>query len=122
MFRGQGKSFASDGLALAAAKKSIKCGWDTQIAEPARQFVYMPLMHSECLVDQDRCVRLILTRMPETGDRTIDHARAHREVIRQFGRFPYRNAALGRRSRAEELTYLAAGGYGYTFNTMAQAA
>ncbi len=122
MFRAQGKAFASDGLALAAAKKSIKCGWDTQIAEPARQFVYMPLMHSECLVDQDRCVRLILTRMPETGDRTIDHARAHREVIRHFGRFPYRNAALGRRSRAEELTYLAAGGYGYTFNTMAQAA
>ncbi len=122
MFRGTGQAFASDPLALAAAKKAIREGWDMQIAEPARQFVYMPLMHSECLADQERCVRLIKTRMPETGDHNIDHARAHRAVIREFGRFPYRNAALGRTSRAAELSYLEAGGYGYTFNTMDKAA
>lgn len=122
MFRGTGEAFASDPLALAATKKAIKEGWDTQIAEPARQFVYMPLMHSECLADQDRCVRLIKTRMPETGARNIDHARAHRQVIREFGRFPYRNDALGRASRAAELSYLDAGGYGYTFNSMDKAA
>lgn len=122
MFRDSGKAFATDGLALAAAKKAIAHGWDMAIPEPARQFVYMPLMHSECLADQDRCVRLMLTRMPETGSSNLAHARAHRQVIREFGRFPYRNAALGRVSRAEETAYLAAGGYGYTFNTLQQAA
>ena len=54
-------------------------------------------MHAESLAQQERGVRLILTRMPRTGASNLVHARAHREVIRRFGRFPYRNAALGRR-------------------------
>ena len=74
---------------------AIKREWDMRIDEPARQFFYMPLMHSECLSDQDRAVRLVKTRMPATGEGTIDHARAHREIIRMFGRFPFRNEALG---------------------------
>ena len=66
----------------------------------------MPLMHSEDLADQDRCVDLIATRMPETGADNLIHARAHREVIRRFGRFPFRNAALGRETTAEEQDFL----------------
>ena len=83
-----------------------------RIDEPARQFFYLPLMHSENLCDQDRCVRLICERMPGEGGSNLLHARAHREVIRRFGRFPHRNAALGRASSASEAAFLKAGGYG----------
>lgn len=114
MFRGMAKSFAADPIALAAAKMAIEKGWDKRIDEPARQFFYLPLMHSECLVDQDRAVRLIMTRMPNDGDANLLHAKAHREVIRKFGRFPYRNEALGRETPASELAYLESGGYGAT--------
>ncbi|MGY9046247.1 MAG: DUF924 family protein, partial [Rhodobacterales bacterium] len=64
MFRGSGESFASDSVALAVAKQSISRGWDLKIDEPARQFFYLPLMHSENLSDQDRCIRLMHERMP----------------------------------------------------------
>ena len=114
MFRGDAKSFAADGVALAAAKMAIKKGWDQRIDEPARQFFYLPLMHSECLVDQDRAVRLIMTRMPQEGAGNLIHAKAHREVIRKFGRFPYRNEALGRETPPAEVEYLEKGGYGAT--------
>ncbi len=83
-----------------------------KIDEPARQFFYLPLMHAENLSDQDRAVRLIHTRMPETGEGNRDHACAHRAVIREFGRFPYRNAALGRRTTPAEQVFLNDGGYG----------
>lgn len=112
MFRDTARAFASDGVAKAAAKAAIAKGWDTRIDEPARQFFYMPLMHSEVLADQNRAVRLFMTRMPETGDDNLPHARAHREVIRRYGRFPTRNAALGRTNNAEEQSYLDEGGYG----------
>jgi uncharacterized protein (DUF924 family) len=89
-----------------------------RIDEPARQFFYLPLMHSENLCDQERCVRLLCERMPETGAHNLLHARAHREVIRRFGRFPHRNAPLARRSSHEETAYVAAGGYGSTVRTL----
>ncbi|AHD00827.1 DUF924 family protein [Leisingera methylohalidivorans] len=111
MFRGEGKAFASDRAALSAAKVAINKNWDKKIDEPARQFFYLPLMHSENLCDQERCIRLMLERMPRTGTSNLLHARAHREVIRQFGRFPYRNEALRRASTAPELDYVMAGGY-----------
>lgn len=111
MFRGSGEAFQSDPRALDLAKKAISVGYDLKIDEPQRQFFYLPLMHSETLTDQDRCVRLILTRMPETGESNLKHACAHRDVIRRFGRFPYRNEALGRESSPAEQDYLAAGGY-----------
>ncbi|WP_113911246.1 DUF924 family protein [Roseovarius dicentrarchi] len=120
MFRGDGTSFATDRQALSAAKASIGRGWDVAIDEPARQFFYLPLMHSENLPDQDRCIRLICDRMPETGDGTLLHAQAHREVIREFGRFPYRNAALERKSTPSEIAYLKAGGYSYTVRKLQQ--
>ncbi len=118
MFRGTGRCFAADGVALAAAKMAIQKGWDKKIDEPARQFFYLPLMHSECLVDQDRAVRLFMTRMPENGARNLIHAKAHREVIRQFGRFPYRNEALGRETPQAEVEYLESGGYGATVRAL----
>ncbi len=118
MFRGEGQAFATDGIARAAAKMAIDKGWDLRIDEPARQFFYLPLMHSECLADQERCVRLMMTRLPGTGADNLLHARAHREVIRRFGRFPYRNEALARPTQAGEADFLAAGGYGATVREM----
>lgn len=114
MFRGTGRAFATDRSALAAAKAAIDRKWDLRIAEPARQFFYLPLMHSENLCDQNRCVRLMHERMPETGASNMLHAQAHREVIRLFGRFPYRNEALKRRFTASEQAYVDQGGYGAT--------
>ena len=99
---------------MAASKQSIHRGWDMKIDPPARQFFYLPLMHSENLCDQDRCVRLMCERMPKSDGSNLLHARAHREVIRQFGRFPYRNKALSRSFTAQETSYLDAGGYGRT--------
>ena len=121
MFRGSGRAFASDRIALAAAKQAIGKNWDLRIDEPARQFFYLPLMHSENLCDQDRCVRLMLERMPVHGASNLLHARAHREVIRRFGRFPYRNTALGRNSTATEADYVSGGGYGATVEELKKA-
>jgi uncharacterized protein (DUF924 family) len=112
MFRGTDKAFASDKLALAAAKVAISKGWDRKIDGMARQFFYMPLMHAECLSDQERCVRLMKERMPDGGAANLEHAKAHREIIRTFGRFPTRNAALARASTGPEATFIAEGGYG----------
>ncbi len=118
MFRGEGKAFASDKMGLAAAKQAIHLKWDMRIDEPARQFFYLPLMHSENLCDQDRCVRLMKDRMPNGGDSNLLHAKAHREVIRMFGRFPYRNEALKRNSTTPEKAYVAEGGYGSTVQAL----
>lgn len=114
MFRGTKQAFASDRKALAAAKIAIDRGWDMKIDEPARQFFYMPLMHSENLSDQDRAVRLFVSRMPETGQGHLLHAQAHREIIRQFGRFPTRNEALDREHTTPEAAFIQNGGYGAT--------
>lgn len=111
MFRGEGSAFASDHAARAAAKAAIAKGWDLKIDTPARQFFYLPLMHSECLSDQERCICLMKERMG-SGEDNLLHAKAHREVIRLFGRFPYRNEALARATTAPEQEFLENGGYG----------
>lgn len=121
MFRDTPQSFGSDRYALAASKQAISRGWDLRIDEPARQFFYMPLMHSENLTDQDRCIRLMKERMLQTDDDNLLHARAHREVIRKFGRFPTRNAALSRHPTALERDYVANGGYGHTISELTAA-
>ncbi len=118
MFRDDKRAFSTDPAALAAAKCAIDKGWDLRIDEPARQFFYLPLMHSESQTDQDRCVRLLLTRMPKSAEGNLLHARAHREVIRRFGRFPYRNAALDRVSTAHETEFDETGGYGAVLREM----
>lgn len=114
MWRGSGRAFATDAAARDAARRAIAEGWDMAAPEPERQFFYLPLMHSENLCDQDRAVRLIAERMPKTGASNLLHARAHREVIRQFGRFPFRNAALARRTTGAEREFVDGGGYGET--------
>lgn len=114
MFRGSKQAFSTDRPALAAAKAAVDKGWDLKIDEPARQFFYLPMMHSENLCDQERCVRLMHERMPDSGPSNLLHARAHREVIRKFGRFPYRNEALERPSTSPEDDYVSEGGYGQT--------
>lgn len=117
MFRGSGKAFATDHLARSAAKRAISKGWDKRVPEPQRQFFYLPLMHSENLPDQERCVRLMLTRMEggASGSNVL-HARVHREVIRRFGRFPYRNDVLARPSTGPEMAFQAEGGYAAILN------
>lgn len=121
MFRGSAKAFSSDKAALAAAKCAVDKGWDLKIDEPARQFFYLPMMHSENLCDQERCVRLMCQRMPEHGGSNLLHARAHREVIRKFGRFPYRNEALSRETTEPEAVYVSGGGYGSTVRELQSA-
>jgi uncharacterized protein (DUF924 family) len=121
MFRAEGRAFSTDRPALAAAKAAINRKWDMRIDEPARQFFYLPLMHSENLCDQEQCVRLICERMPEHGAESLLHARAHREVIRQFGRFPYRNEALSRNSTKAEQSFIEGGSYGELVREMKSA-
>ncbi|MFT4716916.1 MAG: hypothetical protein ACI861_001160 [Paracoccaceae bacterium] len=112
MFRGSKRAFCTDRKAVCVAKKAIERGYDLRVPEPERQFYYLPLMHSESLTDQERCVRLMKTRMPDAGEQNLLHAKAHREIIRKFGRFPYRNQALNRDMTRQEVAYLDAGGYG----------
>ncbi len=118
MFRGEARAFATDKPALAAAKFAIERKWDLRIDEPGRQFFYLPLMHSENLCDQDHCVRLICERLSEGASDNLLHARAHREVIRMFGRFPYRNEALGRSTTEPEKAFAERGGYGATLRAL----
>lgn len=119
IFRGTSEAFSLDPLALAVAKSAICKGWDLKIDTPARQFFYLPMMHSESLTDQDRCVRLMCERMPDEQTNLL-HAQAHREVIRQFGRFPYRNDALDRQTTHAEEAYAASGGYAHTLRELQQ--
>ncbi|CTQ51063.1 DUF924 family protein [Jannaschia donghaensis] len=110
MMRGQARAFSTDGLARAATKAALVRGFDLAIDDPVRQFFYLPLEHSETMQDQDRAVRLILMRMD--APETLLHARAHRHIIRTFGRFPFRNAVLGRTSTSAEQAFLDGGAYG----------
>lgn len=112
MFRDTARAFASDPHARAATRLAIAEGWDMAVPEPERVFFYMPLEHSESLADQDESVALTSERLPETGAEFVLHAQAHRAVIRAFGRFPTRNAALGRATTPQEARWLAGGGYG----------
>jgi uncharacterized protein (DUF924 family) len=111
MHRDTAKAFATDPQALAAAKKAVAEGWDLDAPEPERQFFYMPFEHAEDIADQDRAVELLTERMASDPEMAL-HAEAHREIITRFGRFPNRNAAMGRENTAEESEFLAAGGYG----------
>jgi len=116
MFRGQPQAFETDALARRLAYRAVANDWDQKFSGPERQFFYVPMMHSEYLPDQERAVRWVMLRSGTQDD--LLHVRAHREVIRTFSRFPYRNAALGRDVTAKEQDYLDAGGYAYTVQTL----
>ena len=103
MFRGSPQAFATDTTARAIAIAAVDAGLDRGLDTMARLFLYLPFEHSETMADQDRSVALIAT----LGDPELDrYARAHRDIIGRFGRFPHRNAALGRTSTAEEIEFL----------------
>lgn len=108
--RGDAKAFSTDAKARNAARIAIEKGWDLMAPEPERQFFYLPFEHSEDPADQELSVKLFTERMP-TAHETILHARAHQEVIRRFGRFPFRNQALGRAETLAETAFLDGGAY-----------
>lgn len=110
IWRGSNAAFDLDPLAREAADVLIGRGYDYALSEQERPFVYMPFMHSEDIEDQHRCVELAAERLGPK-DTTLRHAQLHREVIERFGRFPYRNGALGRRTTRDEQAYLDGGGY-----------
>jgi uncharacterized protein (DUF924 family) len=100
MFRGAADAYSTDHLALAIAKGAIERGFDKELAAAERKFLYMPFQHSENLDDQNRALLLF----SEIGDdEQIGYARRHRDIIERFGRFPHRNAILGRAPRPDEI-------------------
>jgi uncharacterized protein (DUF924 family) len=100
MFRGHADAYSTDHLALAIAKEAIARGFDEQLAPDERKFLYMPFQHSENLYDQNRAL-LLFTGIGD--DEQIKYAKKHRAIIERFGRFPHRNAILGRAPRADEV-------------------
>ncbi len=100
MFRDNAEQFATDHLALAIAKQAVDKGFDDQLEPDERAFLYMPFEHSENLADQN-CGVLLFSELGE--DRYLDYAKKHRDIIERFGRFPHRNAILGRAPRLDEV-------------------
>lgn len=106
-YRGRAQAFACDARARAVALDAIGRDFDKDpsVTSDMRQFFYTPLEHSEALADQELCVRLVAERVGP--GRLLDYARQHLAVIERFGRFPGRNAALGRETTLEEAAWLA---------------
>lgn len=105
MFRGTRRAYATDPAALDAADRAIERGFDQRVEPSLRRFFYVPFMHAETLADQERSVAL----NEASGDADATRwARHHRDLVARFGRFPHRNAVLGRESTAEEQAHLAA--------------
>ena len=108
MFRRSARAFAADPLARQVARRAIAKGFDRRVPPGERQFLYLPFEHSESLADQQRCVALFRA----TGDaESLKWAQLHADIIRRFGRFPHRNAALGRATTARERAFLDGGGF-----------
>jgi uncharacterized protein (DUF924 family) len=106
-FRGTRRMYDTDTIARQAATTAFAAGYDREIAVELRKFFVLPFAHSEHLADQERSVALAR----RIGADDLAHAEHHRDIVRQFGRFPHRNAILGRESTAAEQQYLANGGY-----------
>jgi uncharacterized protein (DUF924 family) len=100
MFRGHADQFRTDALALAIAKAAVDKGLDDALAGAERGFLYMPFQHSENLADQKRSL-ILFTALGDSYQ--LRYARMHHDVIERFGRFPHRNAILGRPPRAAEI-------------------
>jgi len=107
LFRGSAAAFATDGQARDAARAALGRGFDRSLPASWRQFIYLPFEHSEDLADQELSVKLAgaLARDPAFA-RALDYAQRHHAIIARFGRFPHRNAALGRMSTPEEEAFL----------------
>jgi uncharacterized protein (DUF924 family) len=108
IFRGSARAFAADPLALAAAERAIERGFSIATPVQERAFFYLPFEHSEQPADQERCCALFRA----TGDADlVKWAELHADIIRRFGRFPHRNAVLGRMTTAVEQAFLDGGGF-----------
>jgi uncharacterized protein (DUF924 family) len=102
IYRDDPRAFAGDRRALEAAGAAIAAGHDRALSADERGFLYMPYMHSENLADQDRCVELFRDVSPYQ----LEFAEQHRDIIARFGRFPHRNAIVGRDTTREEHEFL----------------
>ena len=108
MFRGEARAFASDPLARAIAAGALVRGFDAQAPDGMRGFFYLPFEHSEDIADQERAVAFFKAIGDADG---LKWAELHADIIRRFGRFPHRNAALGRATTPDEQAFLDAGGF-----------
>lgn len=113
VYRGQARAFAGDARAQVLTQRTLDAGEDEALPRAGRLFVYMPLMHAETLAQQDACVaciaRLHAGASGAAKDILADNLRyavLHRDIVAQFGRFPHRNAVLGRESTAAEIEFL----------------
>lgn len=109
IFRGMAKQFDSDEKALGLAKQALSLGYDRAFDMPVRNFFFLPLMHSETLADQQMCCDCL---RPLNSRDHYYFALVHMDAIVRFGRFPHRNAMLGRETTDAERTYLETGGFG----------
>jgi uncharacterized protein (DUF924 family) len=100
MFRGHAEQFATDHLALAIARAAVDRGFDDQLEHDERSFLYMPFQHSENFDDQKRSL-ILFTALGD--DYLLGYAKKHHDIIERFGRFPHRNAILGRAPRPAEM-------------------
>jgi uncharacterized protein (DUF924 family) len=108
LFRNDARAFAQDELCLRITKSALSREFDTKVDPPVKQFYYMPLMHSESILDQRHCVSLFhAASLPDN----LKFAILHRDIIERFGRFPHRNSALGRPTSPTELSFLDGGGF-----------
>jgi len=108
MFRNDPRAFATDPLALAVSKRALISGFDRKVAHDLVPFLYLPFEHSENIADQRRCVDLFAEYGNENN---LKYAEIHRDIIERFGRFPHRNAVLGRETTPEEKAFLDEGGF-----------
>lgn len=106
-FRGTPRMYASDPLARRYARAARDAGYMERVAQDLRPFLALPFAHSECLADQEISVALNMA----LGQPWLGHAEGHRDIIRRFGRFPHRNAILGRQTSEAEAAFLGAGGF-----------
>lgn len=108
MFRDSARAFATDPLARAVAAGALLRGFDAQVPADLRTFFYLPFEHAEDMADQERCIALYKA----AGDAdNLKWAELHADIIRRFGRFPHRNAVLGRATTPEEQKFLDEGGF-----------
>ena len=103
MFRGQPQSFSTEAASREVAERAIAAGLDRQLSDSHKLMLYLPYMHGESIADQDRAIALFTAAgMTEN----VQWANHHRDIVQRFGRFPHRNAILGRDSSAEEIAWL----------------
>ena len=108
IYRDDARAFAQDAACLGVTKRAMANGFDRKMPDDIGVFCYMPLMHSENLDDQEQCI-VEMRRLKLSDNEKF--AVIHRDIIRDFGRFPHRNAVLGRETTREEQAFLDAGGF-----------